>query len=371
MALQIQWPPHLAQRVEALRTIQRKKGLPILLVNDGPEVSYLTGFEGDDSWALVTPDSVWLITDSRYSQQALQQCPWVRIVVRKKGLAEALAKIMQRSNLGVLAAQEESITVREERSLRRALGKSGKKVAYKSVEGMVSPLRNRKDAVEIKLIEQAVAVAQHGFEKLKAGLHTGMSENEIAALLVYEMRRRGAEDASFDTIVAAGANGSLPHYRPGNVRLENNTALLIDWGARVGGYRSDLTRMIFVGQVPRKIKEIYQVVRDAQQAAIAAIKPGLTGREVDKIARNIIKKAGYGDAFGHGLGHGIGRDIHEPLSLSPRSTVILEAGMVVTVEPGIYLPGIGGVRIEDDVLVTPEGHRVLSTLPNDIGSARV
>ena len=371
MAVQIKWPPHLAQRLEALRAVQRKKKLPALLVNYGPDVSYLTGFEGDDSWALVTPDTVWLVTDSRYSQQVSRQCPWVRMVVRKKGLAEALARIMARSGLSSVAAQEESLTVREERSLRTALNKSGKKVALKSVTGLVSALRNCKDAVEIKLLEQAVAVAQHGFEKLKASLHTGMTENEIAALLVYEMRRRGAEDASFETIVAAGANGSLPHYRPGNVKLENNSALLIDWGARVGGYRSDLTRMIFVGQVPRKVKEIYQVVREAQQAAIAAIKPGRTGREVDKIARNIIKKAGYAEAFGHGLGHGIGRDIHEPLSLSPRSTVILDAGMVVTVEPGIYLPGIGGVRSEDDVLVTPDGHRVLSTLPNDIGAARL
>ena len=371
MAVKVQWPPHLSARLTALRAAQHKKKLPVLLVNYGPDVSYLTGFEGDDSWALVTPESVWLITDSRYSQQVSQQCPWVRMVVRKKGLAEALARIMGRSGIGVLAAQEESLTVREERSLRTALSKCGHKVVLKTAAGLVVPLRNCKDAVEIKLIEQAVAVAEHGFEKLKAGLRPGMSENEIAALLVYEMRRRGAEDASFETIVAAGANGSLPHYRPGSVKLENNSALLIDWGAWVEGYRSDLTRMIFVGQVPRKVEEIYQVVREAQQAAIAAIKPGMTGNEVDKIARNIIKKAGYGKAFGHSLGHGIGRDIHEQLSLSPRSTVILEAGMVVTVEPGIYLPGIGGVRIEDDVLVTPGGHRVLSTLPNDIGSARL
>lgn len=371
MAVQVKWPPHLAQRLENLRAAQRKIKSPVVLVSYGPDVSYLTGFEGDDSWALVTPQSVWLITDSRYSEQISRQCPWVQMVLRKKGMAEAVARIVNRLHIGRLAVQEECLTLREKRGLQEQLGKGRTKVTLKSVEGLVYQLRNCKDEVEIKLIEQAVAVAQHGFEKLKASLRTGMTENEIAAMLVYEMRRRGAEDASFEAIVAVGANSSLPHYRPGNVKLENNSPLLIDWGARVGGYRSDLTRMIFVGQVPRKIEEIYQVVRQAQQAAIVAIKPGISGSEVDKIARNLIKKAGYGEAFGHGLGHGIGRDIHEQLSLSPRSKVILEAGMVVTVEPGIYLPGIGGVRIEDDVLVTPDGHRVLSTLPDDIGSARL
>jgi Xaa-Pro aminopeptidase len=171
--------------------------------------------------------------------------------------------------------------------------------------------------------------------------------------------------------VAAGANGSLPHYRPGEVRLQKNTALLVDWGAKAFGYCSDLTRMIFVGSIPPAMGEIYRVVLEAQLAAIEAVKPGKTGKQVDKVARDIISKAGFGDKFGHGLGHGIGRDIHEAISLSRLSTTTLKPGMVVTVEPGIYLPGVGGVRIEDDVLVTETGCRVLSRLKKDLESAKL
>ena len=185
------------------------------------------------------------------------------------------------------------------------------------------------------------------------------------------MRRRGALNSSFDSIVGAGVNGSLPHYRPGNVKLTANSPLLVDWGARYKGYCSDLTRCLFFGHVAPQMREIYQIVLDAQLAAIAAIKPGAHGKKVDKAARDVIEKAGYGEKFGHGTGHGLGRDIHESISLSKLSTTVLEPGMVITVEPGIYLPGVGGVRIEDDVLVTRNGHRVLSSLPKDLASAEL
>ena len=171
--------------------------------------------------------------------------------------------------------------------------------------------------------------------------------------------------------MAAGANGSLPHYRPGGVKLKSNMALLVDWGARAAGYVSDLTRMVFVGSIPPAIEEIYGIVLDAQVAAIAAIKPGKLMRDVDKVARDIITKAGYGEKFGHGLGHGIGRDIHETIALNKLSKLKLKPGMIVTVEPGIYLPGVGGVRIEDDVLVTETGYRVLSQLPKSMESAKL
>jgi Xaa-Pro aminopeptidase len=190
-------------------------------------------------------------------------------------------------------------------------------------------------------------------------------------LLGFEMRRRGALNSSFDTIIGVGANGSLPHYRPGNVKLTANSPLLIDWGARYKGYCSDLTRCLFVGHVAMQMREIYKIVLEAQLAAIAAIKPGAHGKKVDKAARDLITKAGYGEKFGHGTGHGLGRDIHEAISLSKLSTTVLEPGMIITVEPGIYLPGVGGVRIEDDVLVTKTGHRVLSSLPKDLASAEI
>ena len=243
--------------------------------------------------------------------------------------------------------------------LADALGK--KKLKFKPIPDIVVNLRNIKDEREIGLIERSIAIAEHGFETLRAHLTPGLTENEIAkACWCMQMAQsRGASGASFDTIVAAGANSSLPHYRPGEVRLQEGMPLLIDWGAKAFGYCSDLTRVLFIGSIPPAIGKIYQIVLAAQLAAIAAVAPGKTGKQVDKAARDIIAKAGYGDQFGHGLGHGFGRDIHEAISLNRFSKTRLKPGMVITIEPGIYLPDVGGVRIEDDVLVTKTGCRVL------------
>ncbi len=291
----------------------------------------------------------------------------MEVVIRKKGIWEEVARQIRKLKVARLGVQAESMTLRQ----REMVQEHVKGVKLAPVTEMVITLRHIKDAREVTLTEDAIAIAEHAFEALKAKLKEGMTENDIAAQLVLEMRRRGALNSSFDTIVAAGANGSLPHYRPGQVRLTNNMALLIDWGARAAGYVSDLTRMIFVGSIPPAIEEIYRIVLDAQVAAIDAIKPGQPMRAIDKVARDLITKAGYGDKFGHGLGHGIGRDIHETITLSKLSKLKLQSGMIVTVEPGIYLPGVGGVRIEDDVLVTETGQRVLSHLPKSLESAKL
>jgi Xaa-Pro aminopeptidase len=364
-----QAPLYIQVRWQAVRAAMKERNITGLLVSYFPDVSYLTGFEGDDSWALLTPDRVWLVSDSRYKQQIERECPWVRTVIRRKGLAEEIIRLARRAGIRTLGVQAESLTLRQHQAIAKLT--RAPRLRLRPVEDMIVGFRNIKDEHEIGLIEQALAIAERSFEALKARLRVGMTENDMAGLLVYEMRRRGAANAAFDPIVAAGSNGSLPHYRPDSVKLQNNASVLVDWGAQFKGYRCDLTRMIFIGRVPGKIMEIYQVVLAAQMAAIAAIRPGRTGRQIDQIARSIIAKAGYAKAFEHSLGHGIGRDIHEQLSLSSRSKVILQPGMVLTVEPGIYLPGLGGVRIEDDVLVTPTGHRVLSHLPKDLDSARI
>ncbi len=183
------------------------------------------------------------------------------------------------------------------------------------------------------------------------------------------MRSLGADGTSFPSIVAFGANASLPHAIPGQRKAKAGEVLLFDWGSRYGGYCSDLTRVVAIGKMPARMREVYQVVLDAQMAAINAIAPGKTLKEIDAVARNLIIKAGYGKQFGHSLGHGLGLNVHEQPNLSPRAEGVLEPGQVVTVEPGIYLPGLGGVRIEDDILVTPKGHEVLSDLPKDLESA--
>jgi Xaa-Pro aminopeptidase len=226
-----------------------------------------------------------------------------------------------------------------------------------------------KDAGELRAIRQAVRIAEEAFGRLVAGgvkALAGKTERRIAADLEYLMRRCGADAAAFPTVVAGGANGSRPHHLPGDRRVRRGEPVLLDFGVRRGGYHSDLTRVVFLGRIPRKLGEAYEIVRRAQQAGIRAVGPGVSCRSPDVVARGIIEQAGYGQAFLHGLGHGLGLEVHEGPTLGAKATGRLRAGMVVTVEPGIYLPGVGGIRIEDDVVVTAAGRRRISTLPTEI-----
>jgi Xaa-Pro aminopeptidase len=252
-------------------------------------------------------------------------------------------------------------------SVRKAIAEKKLPYTVSPVDDLMVNVRKFKDDVEIGIIKAAVKVAQEAMTALKPHMKPGITENELAGRLVFEMRKRGASDASFEPIIATGAASSLPHYRPGDIPVRNDTFLLTDWGARYQGYCSDITRTWAMGKISDKLEEIYQVCLDAQLAAVAAIKPGVTNRSVDAVARDIIAKAGYGQYFGHGLGHGIGRDIHEqPTLRKSGNDEELKPGMIVTVEPGIYLPGVGGVRIEDDVLITAAGHEVLTSLPKSL-----
>ncbi len=369
--------PFIAVRVAKLREAMAKAKLPdALLITSFVDVSWLTGFEGDDSYVLIDGEKILLLSDSRYEEQIGNEAPWVKAVMRKKTIIEEVAKQVKRRGIETLAVQSEAFTLKGRATLLQLTkakkgGGRGAKLKFVPTADICVNLRHIKDTHEIAITEEAIRIAEGAFLAVKKQLRPGLTENEIAGRLGYEMRKRGALNSSFDSIVGAGANGSLPHYRPGEVKLGANMPLLVDWGARYKGYCSDLTRCVFVGNVPKKVREIYKVVLEAQLAAIAAIKPGAHGKKVDKAARDVIKKAGYGEQFGHGTGHGLGRDIHEAISLSKLSKTTLEPGMIVTVEPGIYLPGVGGVRIEDDILVTETGHRVLSGLPKDLASTAI
>jgi Xaa-Pro aminopeptidase len=253
--------------------------------------------------------------------------------------------------------------------VRNALKKQlGAKALVEVEDGMLNQ-RAVKDQSEIRTIRQALSIQQRAFEQTLDIIKPGMTEIEIAGYLEYCMRSLGAEGTSFPTIVAVDANGALPHYQPAGKKLKRGSTLLIDWGAQYKGYCSDLTRIVALGSMKPQVREIYDITLEAQQAAIEAIRPGVSLTEVDRAARDHIKRAGYGKQFGHGLGHGIGLDVHEQPTLSPRSEGELEPGHVITVEPGIYLPGVGGVRIEDDVAVTARGAKVLSDLPKTRTSA--
>ena len=354
----------LSKRLAALRALCKRRGVSTVLLTDGPNVRYFSGFSGEDSCLLVARRWVRLVTDSRFAEQARIECPQVKAIVRSGRMSEAIASALAGRRVRRLGIEGMHMPVAMRAALEGAIGK-GK---TKPLGGEIDALREVKDAAELRAIRRAVRAAERAFLAVTArgarGL-VGKTENRLAAELDYQMRLAGAERAAFETIVAAGAHAALPHYRPGGTKIRRGDAVLIDWGAVVAGYCCDLTRVVFVGRIPPQIVGIYEVVLRAQQAGMRALAPGVKGSEADGAARDVIDSAGHGKAFGHGLGHGLGLKVHEGPGLARRTQQKLAAGMVVTVEPGIYLPGVGGVRIEDDVLVTPAGRQRLSRLPRE------
>ena len=342
-----------------------KKKLPAYLITNRMDSYYLTGFTGEDSAVLITPRGVHVISDGRFDEAMKQECPWVSKVMRKGTLEDAVGKLFRRLRLGAVAVQPDRMTLESHQMLRRA----GRPTRLVKAPPIVNRLRICKDTGELETIGQAIKIAQDAFKATCRSIRVGQTEKQIAARLEYEMQKRGSGGAAFPTIVAEGPNAALPHAFPGGRRVKRGSAILFDWGATFPFYCSDLTRVVFVGRIPPRIRRIYGIVHEAKEKATAAIRPGARMCDVDAVARRYIKKAGFGKYFGHGLGHGMGLDVHEAPSLSWRSKEKLEAGMVVTVEPGIYLPGVGGVRLEDDVVVTAEGHRVLSSLSTDLTDA--
>lgn len=349
------------RRRKLMRKVRAAK-LHALLVSNDLDVSYLTGFTGDSSYLLVAERFTCLVTDGRYVEQAHAECGEVEIHVRGEALAPAVARVIRGRGIRRLGVQAEHMTL----AARKALATSVGEKRIRSTSQLVARLRRIKDEFEIKAVRRAVRIAEKAFRRLiapGARALVGRTERRVAAELDHLMRLAGADVPAFETIVAAGAHSSLPHYRPAGRKIRCGDAVLIDFGARAAGYASDLTRVLFIGRIPRKLREPYEVVRRAQQAALAAIRPGVACKTIDAAAREVIAAAGYGDRFAHGVGHGLGRAVHEGPGLGKSASGRLRMGMVVTVEPGIYLPGVGGIRIEDDVQVTADGRRRLSTLP--------
>jgi Xaa-Pro aminopeptidase len=349
-------------RVRRLRRLLREHDLGALLVANPNDIRYLTGFSGDDSALIVLERSLIMVSDFRFEEE-LQNLPaQTRLVIRSTGLFEAVGQTLRDTGVDSIGVQAEHLTILGRREIARRAG------ARRLVDAppLLATLRAVKDDFEICAIRNAVRVQEQALLATLEQAAPGMMEREIAAHLEYEMKVRGAEGVSFPTIVAAGASGSLPHYSPARRRTGRNKALLIDWGARVDGYCADMTRTVAFGRWPARIREIYSVVLDAMDAAVEAVRPNIRAREIDRVARGIIEAAGYGPRFGHGLGHGIGLDVHEAPRVSRLSEDTLLPGMVITIEPGVYIPGVGGVRIEDDVLVTERGARRLASLPRDL-----
>lgn len=350
--------PVIAGRLSRCRRQMTKNRIRAYLITNPADYFYLTGFTGEDSAVLLAGRDVHVITDGRFEESTRKECPWARLWMRKGQLNNEIAKVCKQLEIKSLAVQPDHLTVGDQAALLRL----NKQTRLRRALPITAKMRCIKSADELAKLRKALRVAEEAFVAMRKSIRVGQTELELAARLEYEMKRRGASGPSFPTICGEGPNAALPHAQPGNRKVKRGCAILFDWGARVGGYCSDLTRIVCVGNMPPKIAEIYGIVLAAQKRAISGIRPGARMCDVDALARNFIANAGYREAFNHGLGHGLGVDVHEAPSLSWRSKEKLEAGMVVTVEPGIYLPGVGGVRIEDDVLVTQSGRRILSRL---------
>lgn len=352
-------------RCQKIRNLVKKEGWAGMLVTDPRNVRWLTGFTGGESYLLVLPQREILLSDFRYALQIERECPPLEYAIRSGsiGLAGLAKAILEQENTDPqvpLGMEGEHVTLTMAEVFQQNLERE-----LVPTRGVVEKYREIKDKEEITSIRKAAQIAQNAFRAVVAMLTPEKTEKQIADELENAMRQLGAEKASFPSIVAVGANAALCHAVPGQTRVEEADFLLIDWGAQYRGYASDLTRVIVTGRKTVRFQKIFQVVREAQQKAIEAIRPGVPCDEIDRIARDFIAQSGYGKYFDHGLGHGLGLNIHEAPSFSPRCNTILRPGMVLTVEPGVYIKGWGGIRIEDDVLVTSRGCEVLTDLEKD------
>lgn len=337
-------------KLAKLRTALEEKGIDALLITNGYNRRYMTGFTGTAGVAIVSKSDAVFITDFRYTEQAASQITDFRIVKHEKTLIEEVATQVAQMGIQTLGFEKEDLTYSSFELYKQAI-----KADLVPVAGFVEKIRLIKTDEEISIIKAACRIADEAYEHIVTYIKPGMTELEVSNELEFFMRKRGATSSSFDTIVASGVRSALPHGVASDKVIEVGDFVTLDFGAVYNGYISDTTRTVAVGEPSEQLKEIYQVVLDSQLLALEKVKPGMTGKEADAIARDYIASKGYGEAFGHSLGHGIGLEVHEGPGLSFRSDIVLEPGMVITIEPGIYLPNIGGVRIEDDALVTENG----------------
>jgi len=356
----------VAGRVDRLRPLIDAAGCDALVISELTNIRYLTGFTGSAAILLVTPEDLLFVSDGRYRSQSTEQLDAAGVAARIEIVAADPDSVIgaAASAAGVARLGLESRTVTWAQQLRWSddLFADGSLVA---TSGVVEELRLVKDAGEAARIRSACAIADAALAEMRPRLADSPTEVEFALELDATMRRLGAEDVSFDTIVASGPNGAKPHHHPSDRRITDGDLVVIDFGALLDGYHSDMTRTVAVGDIGDERRRMLGVVLESQDAGVQAVRAGATAAEVDAVCRSVIDESGWGDAFLHSTGHGVGLDIHEEPRVSGRSTATLVAGHVVTVEPGIYLPGLGGVRIEDTVLVTEDGCDRLTLAPKD------
>lgn len=345
------------KRLASLREIMAENTLDGFLVIGSENRRYLSGFTGSHGALLIGEDTADLLTDFRYKTQVEMESPGFNRYIQGKDFWASLREIVMERGWKRVGFEPDQLTVQEFTLLTGGING----MVWVAVNNGVTLLRQVKDANEIEAIRQAVLLTDQIWQTVLPRIHQGVTERDVAFHLETELRRQGAEGMAFATIVASGPRGALPHGIAADRQLQNGDFVTVDFGCRLNGYHSDMTRTVALGTVSPKQQEIYDVVLKAQEHAIANLRPGMTGKEGDALARDIIRDAGYGEYFGHGLGHSLGLAIHENPRLSPSDDTELLPGMVLTVEPGIYLPEWGGVRIEDVVVLRDTGCEVLTT----------
>ena len=355
-------------RIDRLRDWLSTSDVAGILVTDEINVRYLTGFTGDSSYLLLTSSDAVVLSDRRYETQLAQQCPDLATIVR--GPERKMIDVVKDAigSLGIKRLGLEAAAITWDFYLQVTKEVPGLELVVAG--DPVGSLRMIKDDAELAILRRAVWIAERAYESVRAKLRPSLTELDIAHELEIAIRELGGEGCGFAPIVGAGAGGALPHYRPGNIQIGGNKTLLIDWGAKYCGYTSDLTRTLHRDHPPAGFEAAYEAVLAAHSMAIKTIRPGVNAKDVDAASRQVLKNASLGPMFKHGLGHGIGLRIHEAPRMGATSEEVLAAGMVVTVEPGVYLEGNFGIRIEDDVLIIENGCELLSSLPRDFSACR-
>lgn len=351
----------MIKRMDKLRALMQKETIDGYLVTSPANLRYLTNFTGTAGLAVITLDKAFFLTDFRYTEQASEQVQAMTIIQHQGDVVSEIVKLVESEGISALGFEDAFLTYSEYSVFEEVID-----AELAPASGLIESLREQKDDGEIAIIEKACAIADEGFDHVLKMIRPGMTEIEVANQLDFYMRSLGATGTSFDTIVASGLRSALPHGVASEKMIEQGDLITLDFGCVYQGYVSDITRTFAIGDPGQQLKDIYQVVLAAQQKVLEVAQAGVTGAQLDAVARDVITDAGYGEAFGHSTGHGIGMEIHEGPNISRSNDVPLKVGNVVTDEPGIYLAGLGGVRIEDDLVILAEGNRVLTQSPKEL-----
>jgi len=348
-------------KLDRLREKLEENKADAIIIDSPYNRRYLTNFTGTAGTALITSDKALFITDFRYTEQAAEQAAAFEIIEHKQGMIQEIANQIDKLGVKRLAFEKNYTTYSQFETYQNQFSQE-----LIPVEGIVEALRMIKTPDELEIMKKAAKIADDAFAHIQSFIEPGVKEIDISNELEFFMRRQGATSSSFDTIVASGLRSALPHGVASDKKIEEGELVTLDFGALYEGYCSDITRTVAVGEISAALREIYDIVLEANLRGVKGTKAGMSGKEADALTRDYITEKGYGERFGHSTGHAVGMEVHESPGLSTRSEAILEPGMVVTVEPGIYVPGVGGCRIEDDIVITKDGNERLTFAPKEL-----